>query len=120
MLQEKKYIRRINKPFMIKTLSKSIMVRTPFRNRFLKNLTGEYRLLAFARRRNFCVSLLRKEKNKILQNYITDNRKFWQIVRPFHSEKNKSREKITLLKNTEIISDEVELENILNTFFQTQ
>ena len=120
---------------MIKTLSKSIMVRTPFRNRFLKNLTGEYRLLAFARRRNFCVSLLRKEKNKILQNYmkrislttgssgrisliITEYH--WQIVRPFHSEKNKSRQKITLLKNTEIISDEVELENTLNTFFQTQ
>ena len=33
------------------------------------------------------------------------------------SEKNKSREKITLLKNEEIIPDEVGVANTLNTFF---
>ena len=39
MLQEKKYIRRNNKPFMTKALSKSITDRTRFRNKFLKNPT---------------------------------------------------------------------------------
>ena len=120
MLQEKKYIRGNNKPFMTKTLSKSIMERTRFRIRFLKNQTDENRL-AFTRQKNFCVSLLRKEKKqyfaKLNEKNITDNRKFWQTVKPFLSEKNKSREKITLLKNEEIISDEVELANTLNNVF---
>ena len=90
-----------NKPFMTKTLPKSIMERTRFRNRFLKDPTDENRL-AFTRQRNFSVSLLRKEKKqyfvKLNEKNIADNRKFWQTVKPFLSEKNKSREKITLRK----------------------
>ena len=35
----------------------------------------------------------------------------------FLSEKNKSREKITLVKNEEIISDDVEVANTLNNYF---
>ena len=92
---------------MTKTLPKSIIKRTRFRNRFLKNSTGENRL-AFTRQRNFCVSLLRKEKKqyfaKLNENNTTDNRKFWQNVKLFLSEKNKSSEKITLLKSEETIS----------------
>ena len=48
---------------MTKTLSKSIIGRTRFRNKFLKNPSDENRL-AFTRQRNFCVSLLRKEKKQ--------------------------------------------------------
>ena len=66
MLQEK-YIRGNNKPFMTKTLSKSIMEGTSFRNRFLKNLTEENKL-CFTRQKIFFASLLRKEKKKFLQN----------------------------------------------------
>ena len=39
MLQEKKYIRGNNKPFMTKAFSKSIMEKTRLRNTFLKNPT---------------------------------------------------------------------------------
>ena len=46
---------------MTKTLSKSIIGRTRFRNKFLKNPTDENRL-AFTRQRNFCVSLLKEKK----------------------------------------------------------
>ena len=110
--RKKKYIRGNTKPFMTKTLSKSIMERTRFRNRDLKNPTDENRL-AFTTQKNFCVSLLRKEK--LNEKNITHNRKFWQTVKLFLSEKNKSREK--MLKNEEIIYDEVEVANTLNTFF---
>ena len=95
------------------------MERTRIRKRFLKNPRYENRL-TFTRQRNFCVSLLRKEIKqyfaKLNEKNFTDNRKFWQTVKPFLSEKNKSREKITLLKNEENISDEVEVTNTLNTF----
>ena len=77
--------------------------------------------LTYTKQRNFCESLLRKVKKEYFanlnENNITDNRKFWQTVRSFLSEKNKSREKKTLLKNEEIISDDVEVANTLNNYF---
>ena len=63
--------------------------------------------LAYKKQRNFCVSHQRKVKRGYFANIneknFTDNRKFWQTVNPFFSEKNKSNEKITLVKNEEII-----------------
>ena len=49
---------------MTKALSKCIMERTHLRNKFLKNPTNENRL-AYRRKRNFCVSLLRNEKKGV-------------------------------------------------------
>ena len=43
--RKKKYKRGNNKPFMTKALSKAIMQRTRFRNKFLKNPTTENRLV---------------------------------------------------------------------------
>ena len=57
---KKEYIRGNNKPFMTKTLTKSIMERTRFRNGSLKNPTDEKRLV-LTRQRIFFVSLLRKK-----------------------------------------------------------
>ena len=118
--RKKKYFRGNNKPFMTKALSKSIMERMRLRNNFLKNPIVANKL-AYTKQRNFCVSLLRKVKREYFANLneknITDNRKFWQTVKPFLSEKNKSREKITLVKNEEIISDDVEVANTLNNYF---
>ena len=118
--EKKKYIRGNNKPFMAKELSKSIMERTRLRNKFLKIPTIENKL-AYTKQRNFCVSLLRKVKREYFANIneknIIDNRKFWQTVKASLSEKNKSKEKITLIKNDEIISDDLEIANTLNKFF---
>ena len=116
--EKKKYIRGNNKPFMTKTLSRSILEKTRLRNRYLKNLTDENRL-TFTRQWN---SFLRKEKKKqyfakLNEKNITDDGKFWHGVKQLLLERNKSREKITLLKNEEIISDEMEVANTLNTFF---
>ena len=88
--RKKKYLRGNNKPFMTKALSKSIMERTRLRNTFLKNPIVA-KQLAYTKQRNFCVSLLRKVKREYFANLneknITDNRKFWQTVKPFLSEK---------------------------------
>ena len=76
---KKKYIHGNNKPFMTKTFSKAIMQRTRFRNKFLKNPTDQNKLI-YNKQRNFCISLLRKEKKeyfaKLNEKNITDNRKF--------------------------------------------
>ena len=49
---------------MTKAFSKSIMQRTRFKNKFLKNPTDQNKLI-YNKQRNFCVFLLRKEKKRI-------------------------------------------------------
>ena len=67
MLQEKKYPRGNNKPFITKALPKSIMERMRLRNNFLKNPTVSNKL-AYTKQRNFFVSLLRKVKREYFAN----------------------------------------------------
>ena len=78
--RQKKYVRGNNKQFMNKALSKGIMQRTKFRNKFLKDTSAENKL-SYNKQRNWCASLLRKEKKKYFANLnekdITDNQKFW-------------------------------------------
>ena len=85
---------RNNKAFMTKAYSKAIMQRTRFRNKFLKNPNDQNQLL-YNKQRNYCVSPLRKEKKeyfaRLNEKDIIDNRKFWHTVKPFLSDKVKSR-----------------------------
>ena len=108
--QKKKYVRGNNKPFMNKTLSQAIMQRTKLRNN-----------ISYTKQRNWCVSLLRKEKKEYFANLnekdIIDNKKFWQTVKPFLSEKLKSREKITLVEKEELVSSESDVAQRFNQSF---
>ena len=88
--QRKRYLRLNHKPFMNNEISKAIMTRTRLRNRFLKNRSNRNRDL-FRQQRNSCLSLLRKSKKDYFSNLnekqITDNKRFWKIVKPFLSNK---------------------------------
>ena len=105
---------------MTKAYSKAIMQRTRFRNKFLKNPNDQNKLL-YNKQRNYCVSLLRKEKKEFFarlnEKDIIDNRKFWHPVKPFLSDKVKSREAIILVDNENIKSNENEMANTFNDFF---
>ena len=118
--KKKKYIRGNNKAFMTKAYSKAIMQITRFRNKFLKNPNDQNQLL-YNKQRNYCVSPLRKEKKeyfaRLNEKDITDNRKFWHTVKPFLSDKVKSREAIILVDNDYIKSKENEAANTFNNFF---
>ena len=92
-----------------KMLSKFIAEITYLRNTSLKISTVQ-----------MCITSQKSKKGIFCQpneKNITGSRKFWQTVKSFLSEKNKSREKITLVKNVEIISDDVEVANTLNIYF---
>ena len=69
---------------------------------FLKTPTEENKL-HYDKQRNFCVSLLRKEKKeyfaKINEEYMTHKMNFWQTVKRFLSYKVKSKEPIILAEN---------------------
>ena len=95
------------------------MQRTRFRIKFLKNPNEKNKLL-YNKQRNFCVFLLAKKKKfftKINGKDITENRKFWQTVKPFVSDKVKSKEPIILVNNDTIESNETEVAKSFNEFF---
>ena len=105
---------------MNKTLQQAIMKRSRLRNIFLKNCTEENKR-NYNKQRNFCVSLLRKEKKKFFDKLdiakITDNKIFWKTVKPLFSNNTVISERITLVKDNEIISDSIEVAETFNKFF---
>ena len=106
--------------FINKSLKKAIMKRSSLRNIFVKNKTDTNRIV-YIKQRNYCVSLLRKNIKDHYANLnegnVADNKQFWRAVKPLLSDKVKLSEKITLVEGEEIINDDGENVEILNTFF---
>ena len=92
---KEKHVRCNQSPFMSKQLGKAIMARTRLLNKYRKDdIAGN--LFAYKRQRNFCVKLLRKSKNNFYNNLnvkrMTDNRKFWQTIKPNCTDQTQRRE----------------------------
>ena len=117
---KEKYVRANNSPFWNKRLNKALMTRSRLKNKHLK-FPSVFNKKMFKKHRNFCVNLLRREKkiyyDKLDINCFTDNKKFWEHVRPFFSYKSKSSKNITLIEGEDIISDDQNVANTLNKFF---
>ena len=120
--QKKKYIRGNNVPFYNKELSSAHKKRTYLKNRFLKKRSLHNKYL-YNRQRNFCVSLLKKIKKEYYANLnpkdLADNKQFWRTVKPLLSDKSKSSEKIILVENNEIINEDKDNAELLNSFFSS-
>ena len=118
--RKKKYAGGNLMPFINKTLSKEIIKRTKLRNKFLKERPGENRK-KYASQRNYCVLLLKKTKRKYFGNLneknVCDNKTFWKTVKPFLSDKIVSKEQITLGENNEIIPEDSDVAQTLNSLF---
>lgn len=57
---------------------------------------------------NLCLSLLREQKKKthfasLNEKDISDNRKFWHTIKPFLSDKMRSRESLILVEKDKAI-----------------
>ena len=117
---KKKVVRANNAPFMNKILSKAIMNRSRLRNRYLKKQSIDNER-AYKKQRNYCVTLIRREKKKYYENMniksITDNKKFWNTVKPLFSEKDINNKKIVLLEGNDIQSDDKIVAETMNDFF---
>ena len=117
---KRKYLRANNSPFMTKQLRKMIMNRSRCKNAYFKNKTAEnwekYRTL-----RNECVKLTKKIKREYFEklniNSVNDNKKFWNTIKPFFSDKNKKSGKIILVENNEIVMDNQMNAEIMNEYF---
>ena len=92
------------------------MHRSKLKNKFNKNPTEDNNRL-YKKQRNYCVSLLNKEKH-LDPLIIGDNVKFWQRVKPLFSNKQKSLPKdIILVENEITTSDNKNGAEKLNRFF---
>ena len=98
---------------------------TRLRNKFIKNKFLKYRTetnrVCYNKQRNFCVYLLRKTKKDYYGNVsekdMIDNTRFWNTVKSLFSDKVKSSEKVTLVHENKIITNDDENSKILNLFF---
>ena len=48
---------------------------------------------------------------------ITDNKKFWETVKPFLSDKSINSDKVHLIENGELINSKTKSPEVLNEFF---
>ena len=64
---------------------------------------------------------MKKERKKYFGNLdlkcFTDNKNFWNTVKPLFSKSTGGSRKITLVENEEVISDDHEIAETFNTFF---
>ena len=94
-------------PFMNKVLRRAIYTRSRLKNKFNKNPSEENKIL-YKKQRNKCVNL-RKKAIKTYFKSITDsgimeNKKFWQTIKPFITNKSGlSNSHIMLLENNSLI-----------------
>ena len=106
---------------MSKQLRKAIMSRTRLLNKYRRNnIAGN--LFAYKRQRNFCVKLLRKSKNNFYNNLnvkrMTDNRKFWQTIKPNCTDQTLKDERITLVEGDKVITKEKDAVKIFKYHFE--
>ena len=130
---KKRYVRANQAPFINKKINKEIMKRSRLRNKFL-NTKSDIDRKAYNKQRNLCVSLIRSEKKNFFSNIntsdITDNKTFWKTVKPFFTDKIKTKSKKTLIgKNLvsqegqekivseKIITEDQAVAEVFNKFF---
>ena len=99
------YVRANEAPFINKNINKNIMKRTRLRNKFL-NSKSDIDRKAYNAQRNLCVSLIRQAKKQFFKNLdtkdVNDNKVFWKTVKPFMTDKVKTRSKITLIEKKKV------------------
>ena len=87
---KKRYVRANQASFINCKTHKEVMRRTRLTNKFIDSKTDADRM-AYDKQRNYCVSLIRKEKTPYYSNLnirdVMGNKIFWTKLKPFFSEK---------------------------------
>ena len=115
-----RYVRYNLAKFMNQILQNAIMNCFRLLNRYRKEKTEATRS-AYERQRNLCVKLLRKTEkefyNHLNAKYITENKLFWKTVKPSFADKTFKDERITIVENNLVVSDESELVESFSRYF---
>ena len=118
---KERYVRYNQAKFMNKILQKAIMNRSRLLNRYRKEKTEATRS-AYKIEKNFCLKLLRKIRKELYNNlnvkHITENKLFWKNAKPSYTDKTLKDERITLVENNKVVSDESKLVEIFSKCFE--
>ena len=118
---KEKYIRYNQGSFMTNDLRKAIMNRSRLLNKFKKD-NSEQNKWGYKKQRNLCVKLLKKAKrtfyNTLDVKKISDNKTFWKTIKPNFTEKTIKDQKITLVENDSVISEDSELAEVFSKYFE--
>ena len=119
---KQRYVRSNQMPFMNKNITKSIMTRSRLKNNFLKDRSERNRI-AYNRQRNYCVNLIRKEKKKYFDNLdvnkVVDNKNFWKTIKTHFSDKVGNSDKISLIDDNVIITDDLTIAETFSEYFSS-
>ena len=117
---KKKIIRGNHAPYMNKQLRKSIMKRNELQTKLHKSKSNQD-LINFKRQRNYVSRLYKKVKKQYFNNLdnklLLDNKTFWRYIKSSFSDKAITGQKITLVSNSNIISDDKEQAKTFMEFF---
>ena len=106
---------------MTNPLRKAIMTRSRLENKYLKTKLFSGKDM-FKKQRNYCNRLYKRERKRFYKNIdlknITDNKKFWGTMKPFFTDKGTSRNSISLIEGSQIIVEDMEIAETLNTYFE--
>ena len=98
---KKRYIRANQASFINSKIHKEVIKRARLSNKFIDSNTDVDRI-AYNKQRNYCASLIRKEKKSLYSNLnirdVTNNKNFWRKVKSLFSEKVNLQTKILLQK----------------------
>ena len=113
-----KFLRGNNQPYISKILRKAIMKRSRLKS--IANKFGvDEDLVAYKRQRNLVVNMNRQAKKTFLADTLPTSKRFWEKIKPFFNSKNVSSERILLVGNGNIITNEDKLVNVFNEFFNS-
>ena len=102
-------------------MRKAIMLRSQLQNKVFSEGSTAYKN-ALQKQKNFCNRLYKKERKKYYSNLnlanINDNKKFWKTMKPLFGDKGGIRENIVLINNDKIISEDTEIAQTFNNFFE--
>ena len=106
---KKKLLRANHAPYVTKKMRKAIMKRSYLEKDYFKKKTTAS-LKKYKQQKNFCSRLYKKERKSFYNNLdpsvVSDNKTFWKNIQPFFSEKRKVGNKIILVQESQIISDD--------------
>ena len=101
-------------------MRKAIMLRSQLEKKYFTHKTEIYRI-ALKKQRAYCTRLYKRERKNYYSNLnlknITDNKKFWSTVKPLFGNKGNLGDKIVLVEEGKVISDDKEIAEAFNGFF---
>ena len=108
-------------PYMTKALRRAIANRSRLENKYYKRKTPES-LATYKKHKNYCSWLYKRERKrfncKLDANSVTDSKLFWKVTKPYFSNKGLTSKQITLIEGDKIISDDQNVAETFNTFFE--